>query len=167
MVNVEVALPSQREKYKFLELWGYSITECFIRLKYTCLSFIANKWSFSSDNRTRKKHVHDVQKTKRKWLRPVIIHKCHYPMLKCVPFSATLLLTFFFLSADYHLHCTLSVSVWSVFLPQTWWWWHPSMTCMAGSLAAWWRARGWCAASWPASTACLTSSAGPRSTALV
>lgn len=57
----------------------------------------------------------------------------------------------------------------SLFLPltQTWWWWHPSMTCMAGSLAAWWRGRGWCAASWPAHIACSTSLAGPRSAAPV
>lgn len=75
-----------------------------------------------------------------------------------------------FLSADHHLHSShsLSASVWfSLFLPKTWWWWHPSTTCMAGSQAAWWRGRGWCAASWPVSIVCSTSLAGPRSAAPV
>lgn len=130
------------------------------------------------------------------WLHMALLQPCLYPLLvsglnegfweakapgsppcgqdMCLCLSLIELCTFKWISWNETLPFGLQIviftapSVWcSVFLLQTWWWWRQSMTCTAGNLAAWWRGNGWCAASWPVSTACSTCSAGPRSEAPV
>lgn len=94
------------------------------------------------------------------WIKSTLQNKKshHWILLICNKLIGFTLLLQTYVGWPRGSHYFLPASSW-----QTWWWWPPSTTCMAGSLAAWWRGSGWCAANWPAPTDSSTSTAGPRS----